>query len=234
METCFSEILGNFAMNDFRDFRWDKELATNPAAFYRAKSAALMNALPLFSKPPEMEDYLIFTPPVYADYIFTIQNASPSPITVDTGKIGFELCSVGLSGKDEAGNPYYTPLRADYDKQSGTARVYVTKGLQSGQLLEFDFYTDGVFVNNISLRQKRIIGLCIQAMWYEKFAGNGTHMSPKAKDKNFAPNAESADIRAMTERLKLSGGKLNDELDAYAQSVAYRNTVSKAHRFKLP
>lgn len=223
MGVFFSEILCNFVANYIDDVRWREELATNPCVWLRAKSQFLLAHIHKFNRPPEIEAYLDdYSPPAYDDFLYVAPQTQAKPITIDTGKTGYDQCSTGLTGKVN-GNPYYTPINNEYDPETGN--VTIDTDLAEGQAVEIDFYTDGVFNNPLSLRQKRIIGLCVAAGWYEQFANTYLNITPKISDTKFSQKSENAGITANTGRLQLIESKLNGEINAYEHDVAYRNTV---------
>ena len=58
MAVTFSDILTRYAMQEINDEYWNEELALSPARFFRAKSDLLIDSIPLFSRPPEAQEWL--------------------------------------------------------------------------------------------------------------------------------------------------------------------------------
>lgn len=224
--TTFSELLCNYVTAvDTDDLRWRNELAQNPALFLREKSLYVLNAIPRFNRPPEMRTQLAYTPPTCDDYEYAAATAQTAPIVIQTGKTGFELCSTGLAGTNQYGNPYYTPISNTYDETTGD--VTIATDLAAGQVVQFDFYTDGTFSNVLTDWQKRILGLCITESWYMNLASNFLNIQLKIQDASFPVKSENEHIRTLTERLRLVRRNLSDELQAYEQACQYLSVQNK-------
>ena len=231
-QDTFSDILCNYVTGvDIDDLRWKTELETNPALFFRQKSLYVISGMARFNRPPQMTAYLQYTPPEYDDYYYTQDAETAGEIVIETGKMGDELCSTGISGIDKFGNPYYTPIENTYDPETGA--VTVTWPLDAWQIVQCDLYTDGTFDNPLSDRQKRILGLCVAYDWYSNFTNSWLNQQPKISDKSFAVKSENEWIRTTTERRRLLRQELDGELLSYEQSVAYMNTVPSGIHFKL-
>lgn len=224
--TTFAEILMNYAKVEIDDINWDTELAENPAQFYRSKSLYMFNAIPRFNRPPNIATRLAFTPPTYDDYLYTSPSAQTSPISIDTGILGYELCSAGIVTSTS-----YTPISVLYDDETGIATLNID--LAEGQMVDFDFYTDGQFTNDLTYAEKRILGLCVQLVWENRFANSYLVQSPKIKSKSFDMGNEGTQSRANTERLTALTKALNGEILAYEQSLAYINAVPPSVQLKF-
>ncbi len=233
MGTYFSEILANFTMQYIDDVRWQEEMRTNPCLWMRAKSQLLLANLHRFNRPPEMEAYLDdYTPPSYADYLYVADAAQASPVVVQTGLTGYDQISVGFTGTDAYGNPFYQPISHTYNAETG--EVTINSDISLGQTVEMDFYTDGMFNKEITLRQKRIIGLCVAVGWYYQFSNTFLNITPKISDKEFSLKSENAGITANTSRLAQLEHMLNGEIISYEQDVAYRGIIKRPNGLKLP
>jgi hypothetical protein len=225
MGTAFSEIITGYAMQDIDDIRWQEQLANNAAQFFRAKSQALINSIPRFNKPVTMEAYLTFTSPTYDDYLYTPTTAQNAPITIQTGKSGYELCNTGITQQGPNGAVTYTSCANTYD--SATGDVVVNVNLAVGQNVEIDFYTDGTFDNVLTNRQKRILGLCMVVDWHYQFANTYLGMINVVTDKTFNVRSPSEHIRVTTDRVRANEQKLASEIAAYEQSVYALGTIPK-------
>ena len=118
------------------------ELAINAAQFFRAKSETLQFALPLLNKPPELLQHIEkdMVLPSYDDAVWvSTSDSTLLPTTVQTGKTGYDLCSV--SERSEDGTAYFPYTNATYNSETGE----VTFPVQSKAGVEYsiDFYTDG-------------------------------------------------------------------------------------------
>lgn len=215
MGTTWAEIISNYGLLAIEDIRLEEELRENPAAFLRKMALYMKNAIPRFNQPPGMQDFLKNTAPQYTSYEWTSDGGG----TVSTGVTGYELCCATLIAQDKFGNPVTSPLESEYD--SATGNVTIT-GLGAGEIVSIDFYTDGYFENELSAEEKRILGLCLQEVWENRFTGNWLDRTPKVKDKSFEIGNEANQLRANNERLKNIRGNLDMELERYARNLAYR------------
>ena len=216
MGTTFAEILTN-AMYFIDDARWQEQLASNPAQFYRAKSAYVARAVPRFNCPPNIQSYLGYTAPSYADYGYTAETAQESGFTVETEITGYELCSVSLESSEPYGTPVLTLLPSSYDAETGV--VTVNAAVSAGDSLSIDFYTDGVFDNELDDAQKRILALAAAADWYFHFANAYLGVANLVTDKSFSLKSPSEHIKANTERMKYLQEQLRSEIFAYEQRL---------------
>ena len=233
MGTDFSTIICQYAMVEIADPRLDEELAANPAAFFRKMSLYMQNAIPRFNRPPEIRQWLQFTPPRFGDYRWTAPEQSEQPQVVDTGMIGFELFNCGVVCVNRTGAPIYTPYtEAQYNKETG--EVTFPAWLDEGAVFEMDFYTDGTFEQELTYEMQRILGLCVQYIWETRFVGDWLDRTPKVTDKSFSTPNEANATRANTERIKFLRGQLDDEIISFEHNLAYQQTVGPTYQLKFP
>ena len=219
MSTLFSDVLTQYAMQFIDDVRWQEQLALNPAQFFRAKSQTLISAIPRFNRPPNIQSFLSYTKPSWDDYTHTITEEDTFPLTVQTGKAKYDLCSVGYVTEDSVGGVTYTPV-TDFTYTSFSGDVTITTELPVGTEVEFDFYTDGVFDNTLDPTQMRILGLCVAYDWYYRFENAFLNVLNPITDKTFNPRSATAeDKRANTGRYAEIGRQLSSELIAYEQRL---------------
>lgn len=232
MKVTFSEILTQYAMQEIDDINWVRELAVSPARFLRAKSDTLIMAIPYFSRPIQMQEWLKYNPPSYDDYLYTAAEDETAPVVIATGKTGFELCSAVITTEDAAGNVTATPVTTEYDAETGN--VTVSQDLAAGQKVDMDFYTDGVFEYALDPEQCRILGTCVAYVWNTRFANKWLNMQPKIADNSFKVGSESAHITAETARLKELRLALNDMLLHYEQNLNRRQNTTVFNKLKSP
>lgn len=225
MGTGFSEIITG-AMHFIDDVRWQEQLSADPAQFFRAKSALVVLAVPRFNCPPNIQAYLGYTQPNYDDFAYTTTEAQTSGFVVSTGKTGYELCSVALEQSEPNGSVYLVPVENTYDKETGD--VTVLADVQGGASLVFDFYTDGVFDNELDANQQRILSLAVAVDWYFQFANQYLGVANLVTDKSFSLKSPSEHIRSNTERLKYLQAQLRSELSAYEQRLYKTQFTPKA------
>lgn len=227
MSTAWAEVICNFAMPVIDDVRLSDQMGDNPALFFRRMNLYMDLALPLLSRPPELDAYLKYglIKPTYADTTWISTEESKSQTTVvSTGFTGYELFSCSLRQTDAAGVVTMTPITtATYDAETGE----VTFPVQTDAGLEYslDFYTDGSFGYDLTDAQKRLIGLAIGIVWDERFSRNWLNIQVKVKDSTFDTVNESNYMREVQSRLVTNRNLLNDELRKYEQDLAYSNTV---------
>lgn len=219
MSTLFSDVLTQYAMQFIDDVRWSEQLATNPAQFFRAKSQALVLAVPRFNRPPTMQSYLTYTLPVYDDYTYTIQESDTFPLTLETTFNGHQLCSVGTVETDATGGVTYTPY-TDFTYDDVNGNVVLNTEIPAGTEVDVDLYTDGFFDNDLDPTQQRILGLCVAYDWYFRMANSYLNVINPITDKTFSPrSATSEDKRANTARFTELGRQISSELMAYEQRL---------------
>lgn len=224
MGTAVSEIITNFAMVEIDDERLNELAQVNPALFYRRMTLYFDAAMPIFSRPPEIKEYLYtgFTEPAYADYTWvSTEESTQQETVVSTGfTTGYELFSCSEITSYSNGSISVTPYTsATYNAEAGT--VTFPQQAQAGITYTMDFYNDGSFANDLTQTQKRILGLCVAMVWYERFATTWLNMQPKEKDSSSNAGPEHSHITANTGRLREIRTLLSSELNKYEQDCAY-------------
>lgn len=236
MSVSFSTLLARYAMSEIKDINWTRELEMSAARFFRAKSDLVIASIPLFNRPPEVQGWLGYKAPEYDDYLYTAGDDVPSqdPVVIATGKAGYELCSAVKVGTDAAGFAAYTPVSVEYDQVTGS--VTVPAGvLNSGDQVDIDFYTDGVFEREITPEMCSILAQCMAVKWFERDFGNDwLDNKNKIKDKSFDVGSVSAQMTAVTTRKKENRLALNDRLLHFEQNVAMRQVIPPPLAWKPP
>lgn len=226
MSTFWSEVITESAMQIIDDIRWRKELSANPARFFRAKSLYVSLALPLLSRPPQLLVYLQngMVAPSYADAEWkSTQESTGEQTIVQTENIGYELFSCVIRAQDSAGGVALIPYPdAVYDAETGN--VTFPQQRKSGVTYEMDFYTDGEFPD-MTISQKRLMGLAIACVWDERFERNWLNIQPKIKDASFATINEANFIEKSSARKLANRSMLNDELRKYEQDSEYATVI---------
>jgi len=226
--TAIAEVITQ-AMIYIDDVRLQEQLATNPALFYRRMSDYVGAALPLLSSPPELLDYIEskYTEPQYDDSSWTSTEESIIDTTneVETGCIGYELCSIVTYSED--GLYVYPYEDFTYDAETGI----VTFGRQenSGVEYEINFYTDGE-MSDLSKSMERLFGLAIAIVWNERLTNSWLDIAPKIKDSAFKSQTESTYVEKMMGRRTALRQEFQDELKKYEQINAYRNVILPFNR----
>lgn len=228
MGTPWTEIICNYAMPVMDDVRLIDQMGENPALFFRRMALYMDLAIPMVSRPPELDSYLNYelTRPNYDDMIWRSTSESlEGETTVETTMTGYDLFSCSLREVDESGVVTSTPVSGvTYDPETGT--IVFPQQETVGLEYNVDFYTDGSFYYDLTEAQKRLLGLAVGVVWDERFSRNWLNLTMKVKDASFDTVNESNYMREVQNRLFMNRHLLNDELRRYEQDVAYKNTVT--------
>lgn len=233
METTWADIVAA-ALVQIDDVRLTEQMAVSPAQFYRRTSALIMQAVPLLSRPPELLEHLKrgMTEPEYDDFEWTSDAASvEGPTEVETGKTGYELCSVTQRVEHDNGTVSLIPYAgAAYDPESGVVTMPAQE--KTGIGYDFDFYTDGTFPE-LTETQMRLFALAVAVVWDERFSRNWISMQMKIHDESFETVNEANYMAQATKRLHDNRIAFNDELRWYEQRSYYKGTVRNNTKFTL-
>ena len=226
MATTFSEIVkaATIIIDDVRD---REQLSVNPAVFYRRYSGYIEAALPLLSRPPELYAFLRnnITYSTFDSFEWTSTAESVMAETqVDTGKTGYELCSIVSIDEEGIVEPY---TDFSYDAETGI----VTFGTQASEGIDYDidFYTDGYVNAVLTPAQLRLFALAISVVWNERFENDWLNIQPKIKDNSFKSQNESSYMSKLTERQLQYRQRFSDELRKYEQDIAYMAFTGMPH-----
>ena len=222
--TGWSEIITEAASVLIDDIRWTKDASSIPVRFFRAKSDFVLAALPRLNRPPDLEYVLEggMTQPQYDNYTWiSTSESTTEAVTVATGKIGYELCTIALRSPDGIHETPYTDFT--YDPETGN----VTFGVQpsSGLDYEIDFYTDGTFPP-LTPTQMRLFALAVAVVWDERMDRTWLFLAQKIKDSSFETVNEGNYAEKISQRLLRNKQALSDELCKYEQDCAYRALFS--------
>lgn len=227
MATTFSDIITlALASKIINDLRWEQDFRENAALFLRQKSAAVELAIPKFNRPPEMREYLSYTAPSFDSYYEYVETAVTGSATYDTGAIGYEQCNVGVLSINKYDEPEYTPITSfTYDSETGD--VEITGNYAANTEFQFDFYTDGVFDNDLNFEIQEILCYCLAMVWETGFSGEWLNRTPILQDKTFRrASTESAWTEAQEHKRRALETALNDRLMKYEQNAHYRQVVT--------
>ncbi len=233
MGTTWGEIITDHTMVEIDDVRLTEAAKENAAAFMRRMSLYMVNGIPLFNMPPEVSDWLQedIQMPQYGDFYWesTVESTGKETV-VDTGMRGYALFSCSILTQDPTGATITTAYRkASYDPETGAVTFPAQDG--AGILYSLDFYTDGAFSHDLTMRQKRILGLCVAAVWDERFFGhNWLNDQPKVKDASFDTVNEGTYMEKSSNKHGKNLGRLMDELAKYEQDCAHLNVVRRGRR----
>ena len=206
------------------DVRWQRELETSAARFFRAKADFVRMALPRLNRPPGLLHYIQsgMEEPEYGSYSWESTEASTSAATsIATGMYNYGLCTAALRSTDGLYETPYTDFT--YDAVSGVVvfPIQPSAGLQ----YEIDFYNDGEFPG-LSEAQMRLFAKAVAVVWDERFERNWLNMQPKIHDSSFSTVNEANYQEKASLRLQRSVQAFEDELRKYEQDCAYRARFS--------
>ena len=226
MATTFSDIISlAMASKIIDDIRWEQDFRENAALFLRQKSKALELAIPKFNRPPEIREYLEYTSPSFDSYYECTESPISSTATFQTEMAGYELCNVGILSVNKYDEVEYTPVK-DFTYDSETGNVIVLGNYPSKTEFQFDFYTDGVFKNELNMEIQEILCYCLNMVWETGFSGSWLDRTPILQDKTFRrASTESAWTEAQEHKRKAIETALNDRLMKYEQNAQYRSVV---------
>ena len=143
----------------------------------------------------------------------------------DTGAIGYELCNVGILSVNKYNEPEYTPI-TDFSYDAETGIVTINGDYAAKTEFQFDFYTDGVFDNDLNFEIQEILCYCLAMVWETGFSGEWLNRTPILQDKTFRrASTESAWTEAQEHKRKALETALNDRLMKYEQNAQYRSVV---------
>lgn len=220
MSTAWAEVITNYGLVAINDIRLYEELETNPALFFRKMAQYMANAIPLFNRPPEIVSYMYVYEPTYADYSFTVPSNPVFPLTIETELTEFELCNVTIIGVDEYGNPEYTEVE-DFVYDSETGEITLNTATPEGTVYDINFYTDGTFLNTLTMEMKMILGECLHLVWEQRFSASWLDRAQKPRDKTFDLPNEANWTRAQMEKAELVRNRLNGLIYSFEQRAEY-------------
>lgn len=232
MATTWEEVVTNYGLVAINDIRLYEELEANPALFYRKMAQYMVNAVPLFNRPPEVVPYLACTEPEYDDYQYKVPTGETFPVTLNTGKTDYEICCVTIVGVDEYGNPEYSEVH-DFVYDDETGDVVLNTETIAGTQYDINFYKDGYFDNELSMEIKMVLGEALHFVWEQRFSASWLDRAQKPRDKTFDLPNEANWTRAQMEKAELVRQRLNGLMYAYEQRVEYRKAFPNGRNVEV-
>lgn len=223
MGTKWATVITRYT--SINDQRLEDTARTIPALYYATMAGYMALAIPRFTNPPSMQEYLVGKEADMLAEEYVSPTEQTGGAVIAAGRQGYDICSAVIVSEDDAGNPVFTPVDVEYDSEAGT--VTYVGALAEGERITMYFYADGEFENALTPEIMRILGLCIQLAWECRYVADWLNRTPKVQDKTFTlPNAANQE-RADTERIKALTESLNDEMRRYEENLAYRNVMPK-------
>lgn len=226
------------------DIRLSDLASTDMPLYARRMYQYLKAGLPLFSIPENMQGYLLgtetnpkFIEPKFDNTLYTATEDYNTQFEINLGQDyeGYELYSCRVRTIDNAGNVILTPISVDYDVNTGVVTINATSDnpILTGTVFDFDFYTDGYFIADLTPSIMNILGMCFQVMWQDRFNTDWLSMVTKVEDKSFYEQNRANKMKADTERLYQLRQKLYSEMRRYDQNLYQRQTVSSSRMPKI-
>ena len=226
MGTSFEKIETRAMMYIKNDITLDQDLATRLPVFYNRMKSYLMAGKAYFNKPPKMPTVLSgYTEPEFDEYFYTLGANTLPPVTIQTGAIGYDICSAGIVDEDAYGVPQYTPVTVtSYDKETGDVVISVPSQTTDKEIA-LDFYKSGSFNADLDDEQIEILAYCVYVAWENRFENNVLERTAKIRDSGFTPISEASQMDANTNRNKQVMDVLQDWLRRYEQNCKYIEVV---------
>ena len=208
MATSWADIV-TASLVQIDDVRLEEQMAVSPAQFYRRMSAMIQQAMPLLARPPELLAELkrSMVLPQYDDYEWqSTEESTTQSVQVNTGMLGYELCSVTQRVMHRNGTISLLPYEgATYDPETGVVTMPIQATAYTNY--DFDFYTDGSFMD-LTETQMRLFALALS-------------ITAKIHDDSFETVNEANYIQQTTKRLHENRIAFDHEMRAYEQLCAY-------------
>ncbi len=240
--TAILKLLTQYCDVYVDDINLKKLLYTNTPLYARRMWQILRPSIALFTIPAEMQIYLTgttshkkLTEPLFNSYRFIADKTYTSTVTLNLEEEykNFELFSSNRIETDEYGGVSTVEFPALYDEKNGKIDISASeeKPLIEGTVIDFDFYTDGYFEENLSLEMLNILGVCFQFVWTDRFNTDWLSNVSKIEDRNFSEQNRANKMRADTQRLESIGQKLSGMMRRFEQNGFYRKSVSCDYKF---
>ncbi len=225
MATSWAEI-DAAAMVLIDDIRLTEQMGISPALYYRRMSLFVQAAMPMLSRPPELLAYLSrsVVQPQYDDYEWVSTEASTTDSTVvDTGALGYELCSCVINELLTDGRVLQTPYAVEYDAETGSVTFPIQPA--AGIVYQLDFYKDGTFAV-LSDIQIQLFASAVALVWDERFLQTWLNRTPKINDSSFATVNEANYTEKTSQAHLRREQSFHEQLKHYEQLCSYQTVVS--------
>ena len=242
--TPLLKVLTEYCATYVDDIRIQELATTNPPLYARTMTQYLIPAIPLFSLPAEMPEYLLgnkrnpkFYEPIYGNKRFTVEGDKTEPFTVelDPEFMGYELFSAHILSLNK-NSVVSTPTNiCEYDSSYGVVKINASpeNPVKDNTTFDFDFYTDGWFEEDLSPQIMNILGMCFQCVWQERFNTDWLSMVSKTEDKSFFEQNRANKMNADTARLNQLRQKLAGEMRRFEQNQYYKKIVSNQSKLNF-
>lgn len=238
--TSITKVLTEYCAVYVDDVNLTDLLATDQPLYARRMWQYLQVALPLFSIPAEMPEYLGVTDngklvtPEYDSVLYTLDVDQTGTFSISLPEYtGYEIAACRMRNTMQNGEIILTPVSITYDSVTGDIAVNSNEPLSAGTQLDFDFYSDGYFTNTLSSEILTILGKCFQVVWQDRFNTDWLSIVSKVEDKSFFEQNRANKMRADTERIQQLRAELAGLMRRYEQNIYKRAAVPLSNTIKL-
>ena len=244
MSTPILKVLTQYCGVYVDDVRLQELAETNPPLYARKMYNYFRPAIALFNQPANMQEYFFgtaenpnFVDPVINATSYYMEEAESSDFIVPLGAeyAGFDLCACQVKTYDALDNAILTPIPINYNDSTGNVTVHATEEnpVPKDAVLEFDLYTDGQFVKDLTPEIMNLLGMCFKVIWQNRFNTNWLNMVPKIEDKSFFEQNRANKMNADSNKLQNDVRWLNEELHKFENNLYIRQIVPPNRRAKI-
>jgi hypothetical protein len=241
MATPILKVISQYCSVYVDDIREQQLAETNKPLYARKMWGYLQAAIPFFTIPSTMLEYLVgtyenpkLTAPIYGSLIYTIEEdlTEDFEYTPENGK-GYELFNCQIQEFDDFSNVILYPTNlATYDSENGVVTFHATpeQPIAEGTVFNMDFYTDGYFEENLSGDIMRILGMCFGVVWQMRFNNDWLSIVPKVEDKSFYEQNRANKIKADNERLNQYESSLASAMRNFEHKLIAKKVIPNFYR----
>lgn len=203
------------------DLSLEDDMRNRLPVFYNRMRAYMVEAIPVFNRPPEMMQRLAaYTAPQFESVSYTAVGGITAGTVIQTGVTGADLASVGVIAEDEYGEVSYLPFTAfSYDAESGN--VTIQQDISVSDTIEIDLYTSGSFSMELNDTEKGILAFAIYNRYEHRFDNDVLERTAKIRDSSFSTISEASQTQANTARQKLADSQLFEMMRAYQDNIEW-------------
>lgn len=240
--TPILKVITEYCVVLIKDQRLEKKAEENKPLYARQMWGYLQAAIPFFTTPSNMFEYLVgtyenpkLTAPIFGSLIYTVENDLTEDFNLeldDNGK-GYELFNCQIQEVDDFDNTILYPTNiATYDSENGTVTFHATpeQPIAKGTVLNMDFYTDGYFEENLTGDIMRILGICFQVVWQTRFNNDWLNIVPKVEDKSFYEQNRANKMKSDDDRLDKHQSDLASAMRRYEQKLVEKKVIPNFFR----
>ena len=240
--TPILKVLTNYCDQYVDDVRLQEKASANKPVYAWTMWNYLLPQMALFTLPANMPEFLFGTEtdpklvePKFDSYRYVAEEEQTNTFSVALGDAfkGYELFGATLNiAKD--GRLYSSqPLsNASYDAENGTVTVTATvdNAIPQGAVIDFSFYTDGYFVNNLSPQVMSRLGICFEYGWTLRFENDWLSNVSKVEDNSFYEQNRANRMKAGDSRLVRIKTDLAEAMRRLEQTTYYRDRIKTPPR----